>query len=698
MSTRDTLISSSNNSDSQADAIPGTRWSVFSRNRNKGIERKYVSVPRPSVKPLLLCLAIALLARTWLTIHTQGFIDGDEALVGIQAQHILQGQFPFYFYHQPYMGSLEAYIMAAIFAVAGSSVWTMRAEPILLSLIVTWLTWVLAGELADTARLPLHVKQWFMTIAALGAALPPLYDTVLEMRMLGGYIETFILMLLLLIATLKLTNRRAAGASRRELALRWASIGFLVGFGFWVNPLISYAALATALWLALDVVKLLRQTHKRRYLARGVLVPALTSIPACIAGLTPALIWGAMNQWQNFTFLFQINDSLRPEIVAQYPTRLSIVAGLAKLYTTCAAPRIVGGALPATSSRLDLLYAPTLLLGGFCIAATTALVALSFVRPADSSLLARYQPLLLRARKLAGLPLIFAAATFILFSITSTAAIGLWNCHYDLAGRYATPAMLALPFFYATVFALIMLFEGTIHEDTQTQTTGKMQFIAPGIQDVPRSVGAQFIAPNHRVETNGANENGRNSENTHRLQQIQQVVLAVMVSFLLISVIFQALFYGVTDPGQTFQSPYCTFAPANDGAIITYMEQQHIHYAWAINWLAFPIDFETHGNIIVSDPLTIIRNNPTLNRIPAYTNAVLAADKPSFLVIVKHSDSYPLFLQLLDSMLVKYKVARFHAQQGRDVLVVTPLNKTVPPVTQDDPGDFFNSFVCSVDS
>ncbi len=697
MSIQDAISSSisSTPSSTSIDGPPGdtrstARRSLLTRVRGGAIERKGVSAPRPSITPLLLCLAIAVIARAWLAYHTQGFIDGDEALVGIQAQHILQGQFPFYFYNQPYMGSLEAYIMAGIFAIAGSSVWAMRAEPILLSLAVTWLTWVLAAELADTARLPLHIKQWFMNIAALGAALPPLYDTVLEMRMLGGYIETFILMLLMLIATLKLTNRRGAGASRRELALHWASIGFLVGFGYWVNPLISYAVLACALWLLLDAVKIVRQLHQHRLkrLARAFLVPSLASIPACVLGLTPALMWGARNSWQNFTYIFQINASLRPEIVAQYPTRLSIVFGLAKLYTTCAGPRIVGGALPATSAGQNLLSVPTLLLGGFCMLATIALAALSFARIAPTSPLARYQPLYRSARKLSALPLVFAVSTFLIFCLTSTAAIGLWNCRYDLAGRYATPVMLALPFFYATIFAVILLFEGILHEDPQTSTTGQMQFIAPGQQNLSHP------------PVEAANGNGRNAlrhyQNTR--QQIQQLVLAVMVSVMLISVIFQALFYGVTNAGQTFQSPYCTFAPENNDAIITYMEQQHIHYAWAINWLAFPIDFKTHGSIIAADPLAIIRHNPTLNRIPAYTNAVLAADKPSFLVFAKHDDSYPLFLQMLDSMLVKYKVARFPAQQGRDVLVVTPLNKTVPPVSQDDPGDYFNAFVCSVDS
>ena len=53
--------------------------------------------------PLWICLILALSVRIWLVIHTHGIIEGDEALVGIQAQHILQGEHPIYFYAQPYM-------------------------------------------------------------------------------------------------------------------------------------------------------------------------------------------------------------------------------------------------------------------------------------------------------------------------------------------------------------------------------------------------------------------------------------------------------------------------------------------------------------------------------------------------------------------------------------------------------------------
>src|SRR5580765_1667661 len=123
--------------------------------------------------PVWLCLLLALCVRVWLVIHTRGFMDTDEALLGVQAQHILQGERPIYYYGQPYMGSLEAYLVAMVFALAGSSVWTLRIVPMVLSLVVVWLTWCLAGALADSAKLSSGAKRWFMTVAALLATLPP---------------------------------------------------------------------------------------------------------------------------------------------------------------------------------------------------------------------------------------------------------------------------------------------------------------------------------------------------------------------------------------------------------------------------------------------------------------------------------------------------------------------------------------------
>jgi hypothetical protein len=632
--------------------------------------RKGSITQRPSYLPLLFCLLIAIVVRAFIVIHTQGFIDGDEALVGIQADHILRGELPIYFYNQPYMGSLEAYIMAGIFALVGPSVWALRAEPILLSLIVIWLTWKLASALADTARLPLHAKQWFMTIAALLATIPPLYDTVLELRTLGGYVEIFIFMLLLMLFALELTNRRAAGASRRKLASLWACIGFIIGLGLWVNPLIIYAVLAAAIWILWDWLKALRV---RQTFLKTLLIPALASIPACIVGLTPAIYWGALNRWQNITYILQMSGTpaLLPDVRAQYHTRLDIFFGIEHLYTTCAGPRVLSGALPGENVALAFLHTPTFIMSGLSILITIALVALSFIEP---------HPLLLTVRRLAALPIVFASSVSIIFCVTETAASGLWSCQYDLAGRYATPLMLVIPFFVATIFTVVILLEAGTSDINHKRALDREQAAVGQVSTIEFGSASNHTDPPSPYTSSVATPG----------LPYWKIALGLLVGFLIVSVYLQVTFYAASDAGSTFQSSYCPIAPANNDAIIAYMEREHIHYAWANNWIAYPIVFKSHESIIVADPLPIIRNLTVLDRIPADTEAVRKADRPSFLVLVKQNNPHSSLLELLSKQKISYKVARFPSQEGRDVLIITTLNKTVSPLDK----SFFSIFIC----
>src|SRR5579883_1986168 len=204
------------------------------------------------LSPLWLCLLAALIIRVWLAVRTHGTLDGDEALLGIQAEHILQGERPIYFYGIPYFGSLEAYVAALLFALFGPSVAALRAETTAFSLLLVCVTWWLAGLLAKAARLSPSARTCFTLVAALVAALPPLYDGIVELRTGGGWIESFVVMLLLMVAVQRLTTRWHEKAAYRELALRWAGVGFLVGFGMWIYPLVSVAIMAAALWIIID--------------------------------------------------------------------------------------------------------------------------------------------------------------------------------------------------------------------------------------------------------------------------------------------------------------------------------------------------------------------------------------------------------------------------------------------------------------
>ncbi len=100
--------------------------------------------------PLWLCFLLAILSRVWIIVHTYGVMAGDELEVGLQAEHILRGELPLYYFGQPYLGSLDAYLAALIFRFTGPAVWAMRLEMIPMSLLLVYLTWRFAAILAES--------------------------------------------------------------------------------------------------------------------------------------------------------------------------------------------------------------------------------------------------------------------------------------------------------------------------------------------------------------------------------------------------------------------------------------------------------------------------------------------------------------------------------------------------------------------
>ena len=615
--------------------------------------------------PLWICLLLALLIRVWLLIHTGGVIAGDEAMVGIQAEHILQGAHPIYYYAQPYMGSLEAYFAALVFAIFGASVWSFRAVSIMESLLIVFLTWRLAGALADAAHLPTYARRRFMTIAALVAALPPLYDAIIEMRMMGGYIEAFVIMTWLLLSGLRLTQRWQAGASSRELALRWAGVGFLIGLGLWVNPLVVSAIVAVALWIAgfivYELVRIVRNSRaasaalmgsssRARVTAKLALQRAssflkglllfIAAIPAALIGCAPAIDFGVKNHWQNVGYILDNGPAVSGN-------RLQTIWDVQISYDTCTAPRIIGGALPTehnvTFTDTHLLTFG-LVVGVFCIAVslTTIIVSL-FKRGSFSASL----------RQLTGFPLLFGACTGLIYVISSNAArtLAVPCGSLDLAGRYATPLLLAIPFFIAAVFTAISTLMRK-KDNGQSEESGNRQMQE---RDESKPQGRSLLP---RVVTH---------------LSFSKILQAGLLVILVVYLGSQSYAWIAANGGYTFQASGCTMAPANNDPVISYMLKDHIRYVWAHGWLGDPITFKTESAVVTADP----RYTPAVSRIPAYNQALRHADRPSIIMLVMHNDPSPAPLQLLAAHNITYTLARFYSEPDFDLLLITPLNRSV---------------------
>ena len=334
-----------------------------------------------------------------------------------------------------------------------------------------------------------------MTIATLIAAFPPLYDMAEEMRVQGGYMEAFVIMLWLLLCAFRLTQRWSQQAPWHELALRWVGIGLLVGFGMWIDPLIIYAGVTITIWIGgwfvIHLVKPRREAPWRSRLelfTEGLLV--LCAVPVLLVGFLPGLIWGAQNDWANVSYIFHLGNV--PLI-----GRLQSIGNVTRLYTTCLAPRAFGGSMPTQPNVTTA--DPHLVTFGLFVA------FVSLALGVGSLLLAQKHPVFVRVLHLTGLSLLFMICVSVIFciSLNSAIAIGSICGPADGSGRFVVPLVDVLPFIIATLIILpgIILQEKQsnqvqqdsdeqhVHRFTSFRQSSLLTFIQVG---TPCGVGALF--------------------------------------------------------------------------------------------------------------------------------------------------------------------------------------------------------------
>ena len=77
-------------------------------------------------------ILIAVVFKIYLLALDVIPFNSDEAVVGLMAKHILDGEYPIFFYGQSYMGSLDAFLIAGMFKIIGEKVIAIRIVQIIL--------------------------------------------------------------------------------------------------------------------------------------------------------------------------------------------------------------------------------------------------------------------------------------------------------------------------------------------------------------------------------------------------------------------------------------------------------------------------------------------------------------------------------------------------------------------------------------
>ncbi|HEX8731176.1 MAG TPA: hypothetical protein VF725_03850 [Ktedonobacterales bacterium] len=576
----------------------------------------------------LAALALALAIRLWLIGASHGMLDADEAALGIQAENILRGQFPVYFPGQNYMGSWDAYLMAPLIHFFGPSALVIRAVTLGEYLIYLPLVGALAARLyGERARV----------VALLVTALSPLYVTVTELRMLGGYIETLTLGAALLLLMMVIRQRWRDGRATRW---QWALVGAVVGLGLWIDTLTLVYVITAALWLAPAALQRWRAAVAAGEGWRGAIRAGLPRVAptvglallACALAAAPMLLspqtWAGGN-----------------------PALLS---------TTYAHGLTVPGAVIPVYVPPDIWTRRAITLGLF------------FWRTVPVVIGAQYPYPPLSAWGLAGLSLGLLVADLTLITVFITWRGTGWRLRHPLASwRHAQDEArwnVALPLLLAGVTMAAYLASRLLAPPIAFEDQSR--YILP-----VTTAGALALA--YAVVWLSRGSSIRPLRRTLRGPRVAAFMLGLLL-------LLYALPYSLSNPIVGLDSPYNLFFlpqhrvipagafPAQDTALLDYLEARHIRAIWADQWVGDVVMYLSDQRIASADYINT-HMVTGYNRFPAAYRVVASASRPSYIIAWDGAAPTPL-ARALDRLGVRYQSARF----GR-YWVITPMSRTVSP-------------------
>ena len=194
-----------------------------------------------AIVPVFVLFGIVV--RLWMLFaNPMGGLDADEAIVGLMARHVLEGDFPMFYWGQLYGGPHEPLLTAGFFEVFGSSTLGLKIVAILLSALGCVLIWRVGKR---TVGEPAAI------VGALMFWVWPAAFVWWSVKSRGFYHAALVIGLGILLLVLRLAERPTG----RDMGL----LGALVATGIWCSPQTIFFTAPALLWLVVkrfSVVKI----------------------------------------------------------------------------------------------------------------------------------------------------------------------------------------------------------------------------------------------------------------------------------------------------------------------------------------------------------------------------------------------------------------------------------------------------------
>lgn len=213
---------------------------------------------------------VGLVLRIWIFMSPFGHMDADEAVWGLMAKHVLNGEFPALFWGENYGGTLEIILTAPLYALLGPRKITVELVPMLFNLASVYLVWRIAKRLlGDRAGLVAAAVYWVW----------PGYVVWKAMKAHGFYGSGMAFSLLAILLAFRLFEK----VTVRDVF----ALGVAAGAAWWTSPQVILILVPLAVWLLLRRPAVLKQIH---FLVAGLALGAL-----------PWLVHNLTNNWRSIT-------------------------------------------------------------------------------------------------------------------------------------------------------------------------------------------------------------------------------------------------------------------------------------------------------------------------------------------------------------------------------------------------------------
>ena len=178
-----------------------------------------------------LAVVAGIALRVWVYRSSMGVPDSDEAVVGLMALHVLDGELPVFFWGQGFGGSQEAILTAPLFWAFGPSWLALRLVPIALTAAAAVVVWRVGRRtIGEPAAIVAGCLAWIW---------PPFLIQRLT-HQFGFYAGGLLYSALLLLVGLRLVER----PSRARAAL----FGLVIGLALWQSAQVLPVAVAVVAW------------------------------------------------------------------------------------------------------------------------------------------------------------------------------------------------------------------------------------------------------------------------------------------------------------------------------------------------------------------------------------------------------------------------------------------------------------------